>query len=836
MSDLRLALRRLRKAPLFTALAVTSLGLALGANTAIFTLLDQVILRPLPVERPHELVQVRIAGSFPGNTWGDGTEISYPMYVDFRDHNQVFGGMFARFSRALVVNAGGRAERANGELVSGTYFRVLGVRAVHGRLLTPDDDRVQGGHPVAVLSHAYWQSRFAGDSGVVGRSIAIGGHPFTVVGIAQEGFNGIDVGTATQMFVPMMMKPQLMPGLNFLDDRRARFAKVFARLRPGVSAGAAQARLQPSFRAQREEEIKDPLVARASEQERQLFREATIEVVSAAHGHSGFRQGLKRPLWILMAIVGGVLLIACANVAGLLIARGTARQSEIAISLAIGGSRVRVARQLVVESVILATIGAVAGLIIATWGCGLLVTFFGDPDAAAGIAPSPDARVVAFNFALALFMGLAFGVVPALQTTKLSLAPALRDRSARVLGGGQVRLRQALVIGQVALSLVLLVGAGLFGRSLRNLLAQHPGFETTNLVHFFVDPSLNGYPPERSKQIAKALIERASSLPGVTAASLASKAILEGGSWASVMTVEGHTTPAAVHLNTVMPGYFATMRIPLLRGRDFTLRDERRTPAAAGETPYRAAVANQRFVERYFAGTNPLGRRVGFGSNPGTPTPIEIVGVVGTSKYVGIRDEAEPQLFFPLLEDRHARSLAVYVRTTHAPDAAFASLRAAVREVDADLPVLRMRTMEQQVNRSLTNDRLLAGLSAVLGVFATLLAVVGLYGVMAYTVMRRTREIGIRMALGALASRVVWSFVREAAVLIAAGFAVAVPGIGAVRWYASSLDDQLYGVTTRDANTIVAAMLMLAAVASAGALVPALRAARVNPVKALRAE
>jgi predicted permease len=834
-ADVRYACRSLRKAPAFTALTVLSVALGIGANATIFTLLDQIVLRPLPIERPDELVQLRIDGEFNGNTWGDGTEIAYPMYGDLRDHNQVFSGVFAQFDWPIHLNAGGSTERVAGELVSGTYFPVLGIRAAAGRLIAPGDDRVQGAHPVAVLSFGFWKSRFASDPAVVGRKVTINGHPFTIIGVAQSGFTGIDVGYMPQVFVPMMMKPQLTPSSNALDDRRSRFARVFGRLRVGVAPVQAQASLQPFFQAMRREELKAKELTTASAYAKREFLRASLQVVPVPQGHSGLRDGFTEPLWTLMAIVIGVLLITCANVAGLLVARGIARQREMAIRLALGGSRARVVRQLLVESLLLAVLGAAAGLLTATWGTSLLVALFEHPESAIAVSSTPDARIVAFTVALALGTGLLFGLLPALQSTKPSLAPALKEQSGGIVGGGPVRLRKALVVAQVALSLLLLIGAGLFVRSLRNLLAQNPGFDTTNLISFAMDPSLNGYPPERNKRLAMTLVDRIASLPGVTSASIAGVRVLDGGSWNSTVTVEGYAAKegesAVAYNNTVMPGYFRTLRIPLLLGRDFTSRDVRWGEPKEGEPGI--AIANQRFVEQYLRGKDPIGRHVGFGANPGTPTPIEIVGVVGTAHYVSLRDEAEPQLFFPMLMDARPRSFVVYVRSTRTPEALFASVRATVRAVDANLPIYHMTTMEQQLDRSLTSERLVAGLSSVLGVLATLLAIVGLYGVMAYTVTRRTREVGIRMALGAHAHRVVALFVREAGWLVAAGVLIGLPCAWAFGRYVQS---QLYGIQPLDPLTIVAAIIALGTFAAAGALIPALRAARINPLSALREE
>jgi predicted permease len=841
LSDIRYAIRSLRKAPLFTIVATTSIALGIGANTAIFTMLDRIVLRPLPIERPHELVQIRFDGAFIGNSWGDNSELSFPMFEEFRDHNTVFSGMFARFGWLMHVNTGQGTERVTGELVTGAYFDVLGVRPALGRLITPDDDRHVGSHPVAVLNYGLWKNQFAAERDVVGRKITINGRPFTIIGVTEERFKGIeasaDLGIVTEVYVPMMMKPQLTPGWNYLDDRRARFARVFGRLRPGVTAEQAEAALQPFFRQIRERELKDAFFARVSASTKRAFREASIQVVSVPQGASGLRRSLNEPLWTLMAIVVGVLLIACANVAGLLLARGVSRQREIAIRQAVGGSRARLVQQLLVESLVIAAAGAAAGAFLATWGTSVLMAMLGSlsPEVTVSESAAPDARVLVFTIGLALVTGLLFGTVPALQTSNPAVAPTLKDQAGTVIAGGPVRLRKALVTAQVALSLLLLTGAGLFVRSLQNLLAQDPGIDTADLVAFTVDPSLNAYEPQRNRQFSADLIRRIRSLPGVVKASAAGIPILQGDSWNSSMTVEGYDpsegqAPVAFN-NTVMPGYFDTLGIPLLLGRDFTDGDVRTAPPVEGERGI--AIANQLFVDRYFGGRNPLGRHVGFGSEPGTKTPIEIVGVVGTAKYRGIRDEAEPQLFFPLLQDASPRFLAVFVRTSGAPSSVFPQLRAAVRELDADLPVYDMRTMEMQVQRSLANERLVAGLSSALGVLATLLAVVGLYGVMAYTVTRRRREVGIRMALGAQAVRVAWLFLREASYVVLVGFGVGLPAVWAAGRYIQS---QLYGVEPLDPGTIAAAMVGLAAVATAGALVPALRAARINPLAALREE
>lgn len=843
ITDLNHAIRGLRKAPFFTVLAVTSLALGIGANTAIFTLVDQILLRPLPVERPHQLVHLQLDGTRPGNNWGLGTSVSYPMYEELRHaSDSVFSGMFTKFDWSLHVGDGGQTERVAGELVSGTYFPLLGVRPALGRLFTPEDDRAPGAHPVAALSYAYWQTRFEGDPSVVGRDVTINSHPFTIVGVAEPGFNGLNLASAVQVFVPMMMKTQMTPGWNYLDDERAYFAQVFARLRPGVTAAQATARLQSRFHAIRERELAGPFFAGASEYTKRQFLDTRIELVPGFQGFSGMRGPLRRPLWLLLAIAGGVLLIACANVAGLLVARGMGRVREVAIRLTLGASRWRVIQQLLAESAVLASLGAAVGLLVSTWGSTLLLGLLVEPDTSISVTTSPDKRILAFTMLVALGTAMLFGLVPAWQVTQPRLAPALKDQSRGVAGGGQVRLRQALVVTQVALCVLLLIGAGLFIRSLRNLVAQDPGFTTTNLASFDVEASLSGYSGARAQHFYKRLVERLAVLPGVESVALTRVPLLNGSGWNSSMTVEGYGADEGedvrAYNNAVTPGYFKTMGLRVLNGRGFTSQDVVAPQAGRGADVVESlvpsvAIANQRFVDLYFGGKNPVGRHVGFGSDPGTPTPIEIIGVVEDAKSVGMREDVQPQLFFSFLQDRDPKRATVHVRTTQAPDAMLNLLRGAVQELEPDLPLYRMATMEQQVERSLGHERLVAGLSSVFAILATVLAVVGLYGVMAYAVTRRTREVGIRMAFGAVSSRIAWLFVREAALLVVVGFAAALPLIWALRRY---IESQLYGVEPFDPIAIGAAMLGLGVVAAVGVLVPAMRAARIHPLAALREE
>ena len=493
ISDLRYAWRGLRKAPLFTAVAVLSIALGIGANTAVFTLLDQVLLRLLPVASPAELVLITANGTQYGSGWGDGDELSYPRYAAIRDHNDVFTGMLCRFAYTFHASFAGRTERVDGELVSGTYFPVLGVGAHIGRTFDAGEDRIPNGHPVVVLSHAYWKNRFASDPTVIGKPLTVSNVPMTIVGVSQQGFDGINQGTAAQIFVPMMMVERFVPFVDPLGDRRMRWLNVFARLRPGVTPQQAAAALQPLYASQLELEVKEAAFARASATDKANFLKGTVSVAPAGNGRSNLRPELTRPLWVLMAMVGCVLLIACANVANLLLARASARQREMAVRLAIGATRARILQQLLIESVLLAAFGGVAGLAIAIWGADSLLGFFRDPDSVLTVSATPDLRVLAFTLIVSLATGVLFGLIPALQSARPALAPTLKNEAGAVAGGSSDRLRKALVISQVALSLLLLIGAGLFIRSLRNLMAVNSGYETTHLISFNVDPRMNGY-------------------------------------------------------------------------------------------------------------------------------------------------------------------------------------------------------------------------------------------------------------------------------------------------------------------------------------------------------
>jgi predicted permease len=838
-NDFKFALRTLRKSPFFTAIAVLSVALGIGANTAIFSLLDQVLLRLLPVKDPQQLVLLSMQGIHYGNNRG-GNAISYPMYDDFRKNNKVFSGMFCRFPDYFVLTFNGQTERVSGELVSGTYFPVLGVGAALGRTFTAEEDKTRGGHPVAILSYAYWRSRFASDAAVIGNSVLINGHRMTVVGVAQPGFDGVELGHTAQIFMPIMMKAQMTPVWDDLDNRRSRWVNAFGRLRPGVTPEQAQAALQPFFHGILEMEVKEPAFRNASAYTRERFLKNVIQVLPGSQGRSYLRRQLQKPLWVLMAITGAVLLIACANVAGLLVARATSRQKEIAVRLALGAGRRQLIQQLLVESLLLSTLGGVLGLLIAISTDKVLMSFLPPDTASLNIATVPDWRILLFTVAVSLATGILFGLIPALQATRADVAPTLKDQAGAVVGGGApVRFRKALVTAQVTLSLLLLIGAGLFIRSLANLRNLGPGFAPENLVAFNIDPALNGYDMPRIKAFYQRLGENLGAIPGVRSVGLASMRILEDNEWDSGLTVEGYTAKNGesiqAYMNSISPRYFETLGVPILAGRDFTLRDNEEIKAGPDPQDWSPtkAIVNEKFAKKYFGTTNAVGRHVGFGSDPGTKTPIEIVGVIKDIKYTNLRDEIPIQMFVPYMGNRFVRDMAVYLKTTLDPNQIASAVRTQLRQIDPNIPVYALRTVDQQISNSLLIDRLIASLSTVFGALATLLATIGLYGVMAYTVARRTREIGIRMALGAFQGDVIWMVMREVIVLVSIGITI---GFAAAMGLTQFVKSQLFGVEAMDPVALFAATAGLAVVACLAGYIPALRASRVDAMHALRYE
>jgi predicted permease len=831
VSDVKIAFRNLRRSPLFAMVAIASLALGIGANTAIFTLMDQLMLRLLPVRAPEQLVLIHSTGPHIGSNRGSHAA-SYPMYQDFQQKAPAFSYVFCRLDTPLSISFNGQTERIDGELVSGNYFQALGVQPALGRVLTPEqDDRTYKGHPSVVLSYRYWVTRFAADRSVVGRKILVNNYPMTIVGVSAAGFGGLDPASAPAIRVPIQMKPLMTPGWDDIGDRRSQWIHVFARMKPGYTVQSARASLQPLFMQILRDELTRPEMKDTTPYMRDRFLARKVIVEPAGTGFSQTRRSYATALIVLMCMVGLVLLIACFNVANLLIARAVARQKEIAVRLAVGASRAQLLRQLLVESLILSVAGGAAGLLLAAGIVRGLISFLPNDGTPLLLRATPDPRILAFNAALALGTGLLFGLAPALQSMRLDLWNTLKDVVGQVSGtGSSVKLRKGLVMAQVAFSFLLLAGAGLFVKTLANLKHANTGFhELENLATFQVDAALNGYSVERLQAFYIQALANIRALPGVKSAGFAFVSVLAGGEWDSTISVEGHQgtdgEDLQAFMNGISPGYFQAMGVRLLEGRDFDQRD-------TGKKMTRVIV-NRAFTTHFFGNRSPIGRHVGFGTGPRTKLDMEIVGMVDNSLYEGPREGVHRQVFVPFAQADYPGAVTFYVRTNTASAALFPLLRRKIAELDPAMPLYGMKTLQDQLDETLSTERLIAILSAAFGVLATILAAIGLYGVMAFVVARRTKEIGLRMALGAPRSGVVWMVLKESLLLVGIGLAVGLPAAFLLTRYVSS---QLYSVKPTDLVTAGAALAILSAVAAGAGLLPARKASTIDPIIALRYE
>jgi putative ABC transport system permease protein len=829
--DFRYGVRTLAKNPAFTLIAMATLALGIGANTAMFSLLDQVVLRLLPVRDPERIVIVRETGNHYGNSFGPNT-ISWPMFEDLRDNNQAFSEMFCRFPATVTIGYDDRAAQISAELVSGSYFPTLGVGAALGRTIAPDDDAVPDSQPVVVLSDSFWRTYFDGDPTIVGRTIALNRYAMTVIGVAQPGFDGVELGAPAKVFVPIMMKTEMTPRSDGLKDRPRRLSWVtaYGRLKPGVSVQQAQASLQPLLHSILEMEAQQPEFTRnATASDRQLFLRNRVELLPGSDNE--LREFMRKPLWLLVALTGAVLLLACANLANLLLARATAREREFAVRLAVGAGRARIVRQLLTETLLLSTAGAVVGLALAFLTDRILLRIYLPADAAAEflVSPIPDGRVLAFVVGAMLLTSLVFGLLPAVRGSRTEITLSLKDRSGELSAAG-ISLRRTLAGIQVTLSLLLLVGAGLFVRTLRNLENLGPGFPTDHLLTFKIDPSLSGYSDEETKSFFERLNVNLQTMPGVESVGFSTMPLLKGYAWQNAVLgkdFEGAPIEEQPVLCEVGPDYFATLAIPIVAGRAITAQDD-------GPVEYKSAVVNETFATKYFPGRNPIGQRFGLVNEMKPASPdIEVVGVIPDKKYRDLRETPPAQAFFPYFQGAKFRFMNVYLRTQADPRAIENELRERMRQFDPHVPVVELQTVNEQIGLSLRIERLVASLSAVFGGLATLLAVIGLYGVTAYAVMRRTREIGIRMALGALRSNVILMVMREVFLLIGAGLAA---GIALALVLADLIRSQIYGLSARDPLTFVGSAIVLTVAAGLAGFIPALRASSLDATTALRHE
>ncbi len=821
--DVKYGVRMLARTPAFTAVAVASLALGIGANTAIFSILDQALVRNLPVKDPERLVVFRSPGVNPGMDRNSGWKMSfsYPKFVDFRDRSGVFDGVFARFATPGSLTYERQSERVNVELVSGSYFNVLGVSAAAGRLIGEGDDITPMAHPVAVLSYDYWMRRFGGDASIVGRKIILSDAAMTVVGVSARGFKGVERGESYDVRVPMMMKDAFTPQWRGLDERFWAWLNIFARLKPGMThqqATAAANVFYGQVLSDEARQLRGPWAAQRDE-----FVKRRLELLPAGRGNTVRLQGFREEMTVLMAMAGLVVLIACVNIASLLMARTAARQREMAVRLALGAGRGRITRQLMIESLLLAGAGGVFGLLLATVAAKPILTLIWSEDALRIISTAPDARVLAFTMGVTLLTALLFGIAPALQPARAGLMRTLKTETNVSAGRGQVCFRKVLVSVQVALCVWLAVAAGLFARTLANLRHVDLGFRTENLLRFGIDPTLTGYSNEEGLRRCFRIRDRAAALPGVVSASFSSYGILGGGINIMRYDIPGFEDAPPdekmVFELGVSPEYFESLGQRLMAGRSFVRSDA---------DAVRTVIVNQAFARKYFKRSSPVGRRIRWSFD--RKSEFEVVGVVHDEKYMDMRAEPGPFVYRPV---PYTGAVTFYVRAQRNPEALLAAISREVQAEAPGVPLYDVTTMQKHVDNALRQERMVAALSAAFGVLATLLAAIGLYGVMAYVVTRRTREIGIRVALGARRTRVLSMVMSEAGVVVAAGLCIGVPGALMLSRFVQS---QLYGVKANDPATIFAAGLLVTAVAGAAGVLPARRASRIDPVRALRYE
>lgn len=831
MNNLKLAFRTLFNTPFVTAVAIVSLALGIGANAAIYSLFDQLLLRPLPVQRPGELVNLSAPGPKPGsNSCGSAGRceevFSYPMFRDLEKVQTVLTGIAAHQAFGVNLAYRGQTLNATGLFVSGSYFPVLGLQPVVGRLLGPNDDRAIGESHVVVLTHAYWRTRFNADPGALNDTLIVNGQPMTIVGVAPEGFGGTTLGTRLEVFVPITMRSLLQLSGAAMERRNAYWAYLFGRLEPGVSMEQARTALNVPYRSI-VNDVDLPLLKGMSDQATARFKVKQLGLSPGARGQSSLHQEARTPMLILMGVTGFVVLIACANIANLLLARAAGRANEMAVRLSIGASRWQLVAQLLTESCLLAVLGGAGGLLVARWTLSLIQTLL-PVESAATLDFSLDRSILAFAAALSLGTGLLFGLFPAVHATTPDLASTIKSNSGQPSGSrAAARFRTSLATVQIAMSMALLVSAALFTRSLTNISRVDLGVKIDNVVTFGISPQLNGYTPERSKALFERVEDELAALPGVAAVSASLVPLIADSDWGSSVRVQGFEagpdTNTHSQFNEIGPDYFRTLGVPFVAGRDFTRADT--------QGAQQVSIVNQAFARKFNLGRDAVGKRMSSGA--GIELDTEIIGLVPDTKYSDVKQEPPPIFFRPYRQDERIGATYFLVRSELAPEQLLATIPPVLERLDADLPIEDLRTMPQQIRQNVFLDRLITTLSAAFASLATLLAAIGLYGVLAYTVAQRTREIGLRMALGANGAAVRGMVLRQVGMMTLVGSVLGLAAATGIGQLAQSLLFQLEGT---DPVAWVGATVVLGLVALVAGFIPAQRASRIDPMKALRWE
>lgn len=829
--DLHYAVRQLRKSPGFTAVAVVTLALGIGANTSIFTVVNGLLLKMLPVRDPRQLVVVgdpTRAGSRSNGT--PRTDIfSYPLYKELRDRNSVFTGLCAAATdHHIEVDAGKGGlpdEKITGRMVSGNYFSVLGLEPAAGRLFSDADDTAEGANPVVVLSYEYWRLKFSLPSAIIGKDVRLNGNPFTIIGVAPPGFDGDIVGERMALYVPLSMQPQIIRGRHWRTAANNSWLSLIGRLKSNITAAQAEANLNIVF----QQALKGDYGAVISADDRSAIHDEHIHVVAGEGGISGLRGDYRIPLLLLMGIVGLVLLIACVNVANLLLARAASRSREVAVRLAIGANPRRLLQQLLTESLVLGLLGGLTGSLLAIWGVRLLVGLFGSDTS---LPLTPDWRVLAFTITVSLLTGIIFGLVPALQALKVRVTPALKDANrATPEPGSRFTWGKGLIVGQVALSLLVLFAAGLLVRSLQKLMTQNFGYTRDHLVIARLDPTGAGYTPDTMKLLAQSLVARLASAPGVRAATYSTNGLFSGTESAEAIIVPGFNASGPRDRSAledyVGPDYFSVVGIPLLAGRGIEAQDT--------STSTRVAVVNEAMAKHYFAGQDPIGRQFMIDDPDWINKPITIIGVSHDAKDhgSGIREQVKPRFYLAFQQVPDPDQIILEAQVSGAPSGATANVLGQIKGADPRLPISFIQTLDNLITDSVGDQIALAKLSAFFAGLALLLACVGLYGVISYTVASRTREIGLRMALGARRGDVMGLVLGQGMLLVALGLLVGIPlALASTRL----LHSFLFGLKSSDPLSLIAVVLLLGMVAAVAGFIPARRAARIDPMVALRYE